>query len=233
MYKKFLVQLFIFMSLILTAQFNYAQDTNYYVPKLEVKLFNYTNEKPNFKAKELIVPIFTMTAGFYTNFNADKHQLVNWRNHKIPSFATSIDDYLLYSPMAIVYILDAFDHSAKTDILNRSVILMKSEAIMLAGTLSLKYGLNTLRPDLTNFQSFPSGHTAHAFMFAAFLAEEYKHKYKWMPYLAYGIASAVGIMRMANNRHYFSDVLFGAGIGILSVKIAYWTHQYKWFEKRR
>jgi membrane-associated phospholipid phosphatase len=54
-----------------------------------------------------------------------------------------------------------------------------------------------------------------------------------MPYAAYGLASTVGMMRMANNRHYISDVLLGAGIGILSMKASYWTHQYKWGKKTK
>ena len=76
--------------------------------------------------------------------------------------------------------------------------------------------------------SFPSGHTAQAFAAAAMLSEEYGYHYKWVPYLSYGIASTVGVLRMANNKHYLSDVLVAAGIGILSTKVAYWTHQYNW-----
>jgi membrane-associated phospholipid phosphatase len=49
-----------------------------------------------------------------------------------------------------------------------------------------------------------------------------------MPYASYTVASSVGLLRVANNRHYISDVLVGAGIGYLSMKVAYWTHQYKW-----
>ena len=60
------------------------------------------------------------------------------------------------------------------------------------------------------------------------LAIEYGEQHKWVPYAAYGVATTVGVMRMANNKHYISDVLFGAGLGILSMKAAYWTHQYKW-----
>ena len=52
-----------------------------------------------------------------------------------------------------------------------------------------------------------------------------------MPYLAYGIATSVGVVRMANNKHYLSDVLVGAGLGILSMKMSYLTHQYKWKKK--
>lgn len=55
--------------------------------------------------------------------------------------------------------------------------------------------------------SFPSGHTANAFAGATILSIEYKDKYPWVPYVAYGMASGVGVMRIANNRHYISDVL--------------------------
>jgi membrane-associated phospholipid phosphatase len=40
-------------------------------------------------------------------------------------------------------------------------------------------------------------------------------------------------LRIMNNKHYLSDVLIGAGIGILSTKISYWTHQYKWNKRKR
>jgi membrane-associated phospholipid phosphatase len=54
-----------------------------------------------------------------------------------------------------------------------------------------------------------------------------------MPYVSYSIAALVGVLRMANNKHYISDVLVGAGIGYLSMKTAYWTHRYKWNKKER
>lgn len=90
-----------------------------------------------------------------------------------------------------------------------------------------------MRPDGSSYTSLPSGHTAQAFLGASILAQEYQYRYPWMPYAAYGVASTVGVMRMMNNKHYISDVLVGAGIGILSTKIIYWTHQYKWGSKNR
>ncbi|RYZ49831.1 MAG: phosphatase PAP2 family protein, partial [Sphingobacteriales bacterium] len=53
------------------------------------------------------------------------------------------------------------------------------------------------------------------------------------PYVAYGMAGTTGLLRMANNRHFIGDVLMGAGLGILSMKVSYWTHQYRWGQKRR
>ncbi|WP_262493995.1 phosphatase PAP2 family protein [Maribacter ulvicola] len=42
----------------------------------------------------------------------------------------------------------------------------------------------------------------------------------------YAIATLTGYYRIVNNRHWLSDVIGGAGIGILSTKLAYWIHPF-------
>lgn len=80
--------------------------------------------------------------------------------------------------------------------------------------------------------TFPSGHTAGtAFLAATFLDEQYRHVSKWISVGGYVIATSVGVSRILNNRHWISDVLAGAGIGMLSVKLVSLTHQYKWKSK--
>ncbi len=81
---------------------------------------------------------------------------------------------------------------------------------------------NVERPDGSNRHSFPSGHTATAFMTATMLNKEYGHKSPWIGIGAYSVATATGLMRMANNKHWLSDVLTGAGIGILSTELGYY-----------
>ncbi|GEP97746.1 phosphatase PAP2 family protein [Chitinophaga cymbidii] len=176
-----------------------------------------------------------MLAGFLANGNGEeglKKELAEERNEHIPSFHTGIDNYLQFAPIAIAYTLDAAGIPSRTDIRNRTAILIKGEAMMISTVALLKSTTHQLRPDGSTYNSFPSGHTAQAFAAAAFLSEEYKHRFRWMPYAAYSMASTVGALRIANNRHYISDVLLGAGIGILSMKMAYWTHQYKWRKKK-
>lgn len=60
--------------------------------------------------------------------------------------------------------------------------------------------------------SFFSGHTATAFTLATILSQEYKEK-KWVPYVTYGIASAVGYGRIYLDNHWTSDVIAGAIFG--------------------
>jgi hypothetical protein len=187
--------------------------------------------RPHFSYRQLNIPIILGGLGLASNGNGReslKNEIVEERDEHIPRFHTSIDNYLQFSPIIIAYTLDAAGISSRTDLQNRTAILVKGELMMLASVMALKKLTHQLRPDGSSYTSFPSGHTAQAFAAATFLSEEYKDRFHWMPYAAYGLASAVGGLRMANNRHYISDVLLGAGIGILSTKAAYWTHHYKW-----
>lgn len=67
----------------------------------------------------------------------------------------------------------------------------------------------------TSNSSFPSGHTSLAFAAATVYALEYRH-HPWIPVFAYSFASLVGISRMTENKHWPTDVLVGAAIGMLS-----------------
>ena len=181
-------------------------------------------------------PLSLIAAGIIMNGNrveSIKNELAEERNEHLGSFKTRVDNYLQFSPIVVAYGLDALGIRSKNDLANRTVILFKGELLMSGVTTFLKKTTHQFRPDKTTYNSFPSGHTAQAFAAATFLSEEYKDRFKWMPYAAYGVATSVGIMRMANNRHYISDVLAGAGLGILSMKVSYWTHQYKWGHRKK
>ena len=67
------------------------------------------------------------------------------------------------------------------------------------------------RPDESNSQSFPSGHTASAFATASVLERHFGWK-AGLP--AYGFATYVGMARMSANKHHLSDVIMGAAVGI-------------------
>lgn len=82
-----------------------------------------------------------------------------------------------------------------------------------------KHWVSERRPDDTDFKSFPSGHTATAFMGAELVREEYGNAWGAG---AYALAAGVGVMRICQRRHYTHDVLAGAAIGFLSARVGYW-----------
>lgn len=184
---------------------------------------------------KLFLPSALMVSGVLLNGNGKesfKNEIAEERNEHLKNFRTHVDNYLQFSPIAIAYGLDALGYRSKTDFPNRTAILIKGELAITGSVFLLKSITHQLRPDKSGYNSFPSGHTAQAFAAATFLSEEYKGRFKWMPYAAYSIAGSVGVMRMVNNKHYISDVLFGAGLGFLSMKASYWTHQYKWKNRK-
>lgn len=98
--------------------------------------------------------------------------------------------------------------------------LLSFEALSLAGlqTLALKVSVPRLRPDSTDLTAFPSGHTSASFSLAAVAASSGGWR-AGVP--AFMFASFVGYTRMESEKHYLSDVLFGAGLGIASGRAVY------------
>lgn len=195
-----------------------------------------TEQRKNYNLQQLYIPSALIISGVAFNGNGPnsiKNEVFEERNEYFVNFRTKADDYLQYSPIVIAYGLDALGVKSKTGFADRTAILLKGEFFMTGSVKLLKKATYQLRPDGSTYDSFPSGHTAQAFAAATFLSTEYKQRLKWIPYAAYGLATSVGLLRVANNRHFISDVFTGAGLGILSMKLSYWTHQYKWSKKEK
>jgi len=64
-------------------------------------------------------------------------------------------------------------------------------------------------------RSFPSGHSATSFAFAALVAHRYP-KNKWVKWGAYALATGVSLSRYPAKKHYPSDILIGATLGYLT-----------------
>lgn len=62
--------------------------------------------------------------------------------------------------------------------------------------------------------SFPSGHTVSAFSVASVLASSYDSP--WAGIAAYGAASAAAFQRVYSDKHWASDVFFGAVLGTVT-----------------
>ena len=136
----------------------------------------------------------------------------------------TIDDFSQYVPLLAVYGLNLSGVKGLHNFRDRTTILATSYLIMGVTVNSLKHLTHEERPDGSSFDSFPSGHTATAFMGAEFLWQEYKQTSPWIGVAGYAVAAGTGAFRIYNNRHWLTDVLAGGGIGILSTKIAYWVY---------
>ena len=138
----------------------------------------------------------------------------------------SIDDFSQYSPFLAVYGLNALGIKGKHNFADRTRILGTAYFIMGLTVNIVKWTGPVERPDGTSNNSFPSGHTATAFMGAEFLFQEYRHNSAWYGITGYIVAAGTGFFRMYNNRHWLTDVAAGAGIGLLSTKLAYLVYPY-------
>jgi len=88
----------------------------------------------------------------------------------------------------------------------------KSFATNSVVTFGLKYAVNRQRPNGGDY-SFPSGHSSSAFQGASFIHKRYGLTYGL---LAYAGASYVAYSRVYAKKHYTSDVLAGAILGMAS-----------------
>jgi hypothetical protein len=190
-----------------------------------------SNEKKWLKGG--IIPAGLITAGLITmavpeNTLLSKYTIQQKITDKYTGFSTTADNYLQFVPGITVFGLKAIGLKSRSDLLNQSIIMVKSQLLTMAVVQSLKSISHIERPNGNGYQSMPSGHTAQAFQLATMLDMEYRDVSPWISVSGYAVASATGALRMLNNKHWVSDVLVGAGIGIFTTKFVYLTHQYRW-----
>lgn len=136
-------------------------------------------------------------------------------------FASKLDDYIEFAPLVAMYGLDIAGVKSKNSVLDQTNMALLTTLITTGMVHTLKSNTDRMHPDGSTHNSFPSGHTATAFAAAELLGQEFKHQSMWYGYAGYFVASATGILRMYNNRHWLSDVVAGAGFGMLSTKLTY------------
>ncbi|WP_297098839.1 phosphatase PAP2 family protein [uncultured Draconibacterium sp.] len=191
------------------------------------------NNNLEFKPSALIIPGALIGYGVVA---LDNPGLQGWNqefkeeiNEHIDEKLT-VDDFSQYAPAVAVYALNAAGIKGKHNFRDRTTILLTAYTIMATTVTTLKKTTKITRPDESSANSFPSGHTATAFMGAEFLWQEYKDVSPWYGIAGYAVATGTGFFRMYNDRHWFTDVVTGAGIGILSTKCAYWVNP--WLTKK-
>ena len=159
-------------------------------------------------------------AMFRVNQKAEKGGKAN--TQLLSDFKTGIDDYLQFFGPAAVVGLKLGGYEGRSDWPRLLASAALSYGIMAGFVNGIKYTAKEMRPDGSTANSWPSGHTATAFVGATLLHKEYGlTRSPWFSVAGYGAATATGVMRVLNNRHWVSDVMSGAGLGILSTELGY------------
>lgn len=147
-----------------------------------------------------------------------------------PKYINTYDDQLRFLPPIAAYAMNLFGLKSKHRFIDRSAILAVSYVVSDMVVHRLKKATQNYRPDrpiTVKDYSFPSQHTAMAFVGATFLHRELGHHSPWISVAGYSVATWVGMSRIFKNRHWSSDVLVGAGVGILCTNLTYMG--YDWF----
>ncbi len=145
---------------------------------------------------------------------------INLQKNVVGNSNTKVDNYLQFAPAGISIGLETLGIKGEHKPLQTAIIFSISNVILNSIVHPLKKITKVKRPDNSDFKSFPSGHTAEAFASAELMRMEFKDYNPWIAYAGYLMAGATGYLRMYNNKHWISDVLAGAGIGIGSTKLA-------------
>ena len=146
----------------------------------------------------------------------------NRNTQLLTDFKTGIDDYTQYFGPAMTVGLKLGGYEGRSDWSRLLASAAMSYGIMAGLVNGIKYTAKEMRPDGSQANSWPSGHTATSFVGATLLHKEYGlTRSPWFSVAGYGVATATGVMRVLNNRHWISDVMSGAGIGIMSTELGY------------
>ena len=157
---------------------------------------------------------------FRVNAKADQGGKKN--TQLLTDFKTGIDDYTQFFGPVMTVGLKLAGYEGRSDWPRLLASAGMSYLIMAGLVNGIKYTAKEMRPDGSSANSWPSGHTATAFVGATLLHKEYGlTRSPWWSVAGYGVATATGVMRVLNNRHWISDVMSGAGIGILSGELGY------------
>jgi hypothetical protein len=174
--------------------------------------------------KQSIVPVSLIGAGLvinYSNGAIGKENIQDGISNAFPDFSTHADDYILFVPALTMYTADLLKIESKNDAFTQTKYLLIAGIATNMVTYGLKYATAETRPNGEDLLSFPSGHTANAFVMATVLFHEFKDTKPVLAYSGFVFASATGALRVLNNEHWVSDVLVGAGIGIMVTDLVY------------
>lgn len=181
-----------------------------------------------FKTTDLIAPVAMIGLGVaglemkgLKKLNREVSDVLwNDGRHKKLGF----DNATQYIPLAGTYLLNLCGVKGLHDYVDLTIIMGTAYLMMAALVYPTKDFVHSRRPNGEDFNSFPSGHSAWAFTGAEIMRREFWHVSPWIGVAGYLVATGTGLMRIYNGAHWLTDVLAGAGLGILCAEAAYWLY---------
>jgi len=180
---------------------------------------------PSFKIKETILPVTLLAYGsskpIVSAIGRIDQDIRNQISARYSNISYRADDWLQWAPSASVYALDAAGVKLKHRF--REHLLLDAGSIIItggAGFVMRKVSERIKGFDIKDTQ-FPSGHTSNAFRGAELLRQEMSGRHPLLQWSGYLVAGLVAGSRLMRGEHYLSEVVAGAGLGILSTKITY------------
>lgn len=212
---------FFFLAISFSSNMSFAQRLN----SDSIAAGDSLHNKRYLKPSAFIVPGTFIVYGGLKPFvngieNLDTNIMSNVRkNH--PGFHTNAADYIMWAPSASVYVMDALKVKTRHNFFEHLII----DAASIVITGGLGYGMRLITKNIKvyneNGTKFPSGHVANAFRGAEIFHQELNERNKVLSYSGYVVATAVAVLRIYDKDHLLSEVLAGAGLGILSTKLTY------------
>ena len=186
------------------------------------------------KTKKLLInsiaPVTLIASGLiFNNSDFEKQFQEDIRDKVGADYHNPIDDYAQYVPIAELYIADILGVKSINHWFDQTKYLFISNFISALITHGIKSSVYKIRPDGSENNSFPSGHTSLAFTNATVLFYEFQDSSPLLAYSGYAFSTTTATFRVLNNKHWVSDVLLGAGIGILVTNLVYYFEPFKNF----
>jgi hypothetical protein len=191
---------------------NHYKVHRFYIPPVEYKL----------NLKDLIVPASLITLGALASHTDKFRDILPVTRPNPHDRETPVDDIAQLAVAPSLFIFDALGDE-KHHPVDQFFLTAISYGIMVLPVRYIKNHYESPRPYGGN-HSFPSGHTATAFVGSHMIYKEFKDSNPWIAYSGYAMGAFVAGSRVAHDKHWVSDVMAGAGIAILSTELAYWIY---------
>lgn len=184
-----------------------------------ISRFDHAASTPLFKMAHASVPVIIGGLAIY-GANNNLKDAAAAGSHAM-HYDTQYEDYLQYAPGLALLALKIGGVESRSS-WSRMIVSDAFSAVLTIGVAeSLKRTVGDVRPDGEDDRSFPSGHTAISYMLATMLHKEYGCRSPWISLGAYTVATTTAASRMIHNRHWMSDIVVGAGIGVAATEIGY------------